>query len=61
MDIIKIELIIRAVKEYRKIYPCGIKRDLFECFTQLGNNVFFWFNTEDDSTHLLKAEIDKSL
>lgn len=61
MNLIKIELIIRAVIEYRKIYPCGNKKDLFECFTQMENDLFFWFNTEDNSTHLLKTRIESKL
>lgn len=61
MNIIKIELIIRAVIEYRRIFPCGNKKNLFECFTQMGNDLFFWFNTEDNSTHLLKKRIESKL
>jgi hypothetical protein len=57
MNYEKIKLINQAIMIYKKIYPCGNKRNLFDCFTQIGNSILFWFNTEDHSTHLLKAKI----
>lgn len=60
MNRVKIKLIIQAFLKYKKIYPCGNKNTLFECFTEIDNNLLFWFNTEDHSTHLLTAEIDHS-
>lgn len=58
MNKVKINLIIQAISKYKKIYPCGNKRNLFDCFTEIDNNLLFWFNTEDHSTHLLTAEIE---
>ena len=53
----KRELIYRALSEYKTIFPCGKNETLDECFTQEGNLLLFWFNTDDDSTHLLADEI----
>jgi hypothetical protein len=54
MNNIKKKLINKAIQKYRKIFPCGNQKDISDCFTQIGNDILFWFNTEDESTHLLK-------
>jgi hypothetical protein len=54
---IREQLIEQAIQRHRKIYPCANRRDFTECFTVTGNRVFFWFNTEDQSTHLVVAEV----
>ncbi|MFP4417009.1 MAG: hypothetical protein ACOC4C_02450 [Fibrobacterota bacterium] len=46
-------LLAEAEAIYEKIYPCGTKQSLKECFTLHDNMVLFWFNTSDSSTHLL--------
>ena len=46
----------RAKEIYKHITPCGSKKDFSECFTKYENKIFFWFDTEDDSTHLLIEE-----
>ncbi len=53
----KIRLLERAVNEYERIYPCGKHKLLNECFTNEGDTLMFWFNTEDQSTHLLVEEL----
>ena len=53
MNELKKRMIRKAVQQYKKIYPCGQKRSFAECFSLLGNNLVFWFNTEDQSTHLI--------
>lgn len=53
----KIRLLEKAVKKYDRIYPCGHHEKLNECFTNEGNTLMFWFNTEDKSTHLLMEEL----
>jgi hypothetical protein len=57
MEVICEDLIEQAVAKYRTIYPCGLKKSLAECFTLQNNRVVFWFNTEDQSTHMLMREL----
>lgn len=41
------------------ILPCGPKKDLKECFTSFGSNLFFWFNTsKDNSTRMLRSNLE---
>jgi hypothetical protein len=53
MNELKRKMIRKALRQYRRIYPCGSKRTFSECFTQVDDGLVFWFNTEDRSTHLL--------
>jgi hypothetical protein len=50
-------LIQQAIDKHEKIYPCGSVTQLGDCFTMTGDKLFFWYNTEDDSTHLLMEEV----
>jgi hypothetical protein len=50
-------LIERAKETYQDIYPCSTKSSLEECFTMFGQKCLFWFNTADNSTHMIAAEI----
>jgi hypothetical protein len=60
MNELKNRLISKAQEIFIKIYPCGGKRDLTDCFTVIGNKLVFWFNTEDQSTHLLSLLFDRN-
>jgi len=46
-------MIDEALKRHRKIYPCSDKTDLRQCFTRDEKHYLFWFNTEDNSTHVI--------
>lgn len=47
------KIIKKAVNKYKRIFPCGGKRRFSECFTrESDNSLYFWFNTEDHSTHV---------
>ena len=59
MHELKTRLISQAQQTFQTIYPCGNKVELFDCFTQMGNLLVFWFNTEDHSTHLLTLPIEE--
>lgn len=50
-------MISKAVAQYTDIYPVVTKHDLGECFTTEGNMLVFWFNTADESTHVLTTRI----
>ncbi len=57
MDERKKQLIKKAKKLFGKIYPCVNKSSLDECFTKVaGDALILWFNTEDQSTHMLASE-----
>lgn len=51
------KLIQRAIEQYNHIYPCSNRTDLSDCFTVYGGKTVFWFNTEDDSTHVLFEDV----
>jgi hypothetical protein len=59
MNKTKQRLIKKAKKTYKQIYPCGARSSLSDCFTAIddGRKVVFWFNTEDESTHVLVDEV----
>lgn len=56
MNDIKLTMIEKARQNYSRIFPCGLKADLAECFTVEANRIFFWFNTEDETTHVLSMD-----
>lgn len=45
-------LIKKALKKYKKISPVGGRKSFHECFTRSKNRLYFWFDTEDRSTHI---------
>lgn len=57
MNELKYTMISKAVAMYTDIYPVMTKSDLAECFTTEGNMLVFWFNTADESTHVLTTTL----
>jgi hypothetical protein len=57
MNEIKKTLINRAKMQFKLIFPCSPKKSLRECFTIEENLMIFWFNTEDDTTHILTQNL----
>ena len=53
MNEIKQTLINRAKKQFKQIYPCSTKKGFKECFTVEDDQIIFWFNTEDETTHII--------
>ena len=53
----KERLIRRAVETHERIMPCSNRTELGECFSTLEDKLIFWFNTEDNSTHVLIEEV----
>lgn len=51
------KLVQKAKDIYKNITPCGTKTSFDDCFTIYGDKIFFWFDTEDESTHLLIDEV----
>ena len=58
MNTLKKTMIKKAKSRFKKILPCGRRRSLKQCFTVEKDKVFFWFNTEDESTHLMVERLD---
>jgi len=57
MDDIQLRLIEKAIAKYKKIFPCGGTIQLEDCFTIDENKLFFWFNTEDNNTHVIEEKL----
>jgi hypothetical protein len=57
MNHYKKELIASARRVHKKIFPCGDRETVEDGFTIEGKFLLFWFNTEDNSTHLLSREL----
>jgi hypothetical protein len=49
-------LIRTAQKMHQKIFPCAPRNSFEECFTREHDQVFFWYNTPDRSTHIISAD-----
>jgi hypothetical protein len=54
----KANLIDHAVNMYGTVTPCGTTSSLDECFTVWDDSLIFWFNTNDNNTHVLLAKIE---
>ncbi len=57
MNELKLNMIRKAREAYADIFPCTTKGNLEECFTLEGNQVFFWFNTPDKTTHMMMSDV----
>lgn len=53
------KLIARALGKHERIFPCAQKQCMTDCFTEIGDQLFFWFNTEDNSTHVITENISE--
>ncbi len=53
---VKKNMIREAKKLHSKIFPCGTKENLEECFTITEDAILFWYNTRDKDTHVVMAE-----
>jgi hypothetical protein len=49
-------LIQKASEMHSRISPCPPRQDFEHCFTRDSGKVYFWFNTEDKSTHVVMAD-----
>jgi hypothetical protein len=58
MQSIREILIQQAQQQYHDIYPCGRKQSFGDCFTLCNDRLIFWFNTQDNSSHVLACSLD---
>lgn len=61
MSELELQMIKIATMKHDKIYPCSHRQHLSDCFTRFENQVFFWYNTEDQSTHVITATDTKKV
>jgi hypothetical protein len=57
MNELKQKMILRAKKQYKQIHPCTSKKSFRDCFTVEKDRMIFWFNTADETTHILMQEL----
>jgi hypothetical protein len=60
MELVKLRLMKKALRKYKRIYPCAKSRKFRNCFTRDGNVMYFWFVTDDKSTHLVSEKLPQS-
>ena len=53
----KMKMIRKAKRQYDRIFPCSAKKNLRDCFTVEEGQILFWFNTTDESTHVLTQDL----
>jgi len=52
MNELKKKMVQNAEAKFNEISPCFPLTELNDCFFVEGNTIYFWFNTQDNSTHL---------
>lgn len=52
-------MFVKAVKKYGKIKVCGDSSSHYDNFTVHNDEVTFWFNEENNSTHIMVEKIDE--
>jgi hypothetical protein len=52
------KLLKKAIDMHSKIYPCSYHKEFKYCFTKENNKLYFWYNTEDNSTHVIAEDIN---
>jgi hypothetical protein len=57
MNDLEKKLMNKASKMHDKIFPCASDKDFKHCFSRENNRLYFWYNTEDKSTHVIAADI----
>jgi hypothetical protein len=58
MNEIMEKMIQDAKTQYGPICLLPHRATFSECFTWSNNKLFFWFNTEDHSTHLIAEKVE---
>jgi hypothetical protein len=60
-DLVRITqtLVKKAKEKYGDIFPCVNKNDFSECLTEEIGSIILWFNTSDNSTHVLRHKLSK--
>lgn len=59
MKLVKKRLLEKAVRKYKRIYPCAKSKRFRNCYTQNDDVMYFWFVTEDKSTHIVSEKLSQ--
>jgi len=57
MEQLKEKLIKKAKQSHKSIFPVGEKKSFEDCFQQYDNKMAFWYNTEDQNTHVVIGDV----
>lgn len=57
MALLKEKLFNEAIEKHTIIEPCPKCGSWQNSFTIINQKLFFWFNTEDHSTHVVSCEL----
>jgi hypothetical protein len=57
MTELEAKLMSQANAIHDKIFPCASRKEFDYCFTRENDQLFFWYNTEDQSTHMIAADM----
>jgi hypothetical protein len=57
MNELEAKLLRQANAIHDKIFPCASRKEFKYCFTRENDQLFFWYNTEDQSTHVIAADM----
>lgn len=57
MNELKNIMIRKAYEMYKGVYPVKSHDKLSDCFTIEENMIMFWFNTPDQSTHVITEKM----
>lgn len=57
IDRLKMMLMERAKRRYKRIFPCAKSRKFENCFTRHRKTLYFWFDTKDRNTHVVYEKL----
>ncbi len=57
MSPVQVEMIKEARRRHKEIFPLTKKPSFPECFTEYNEVLFFWYNSNDNSTHLVHSDM----
>ena len=56
-----VKLIEKAKRKFGSIYPCCHTQRWIDCFSVYNGKLYFWFNADDHSTHVVMDETSVNL
>jgi hypothetical protein len=57
MDAVRQEMVKIATEKFGSIHAVNNRESLEECFSEEEGMLIFWFNTEDNSTHIVTRAV----
>jgi hypothetical protein len=57
MTTLEAKLMDQATAIHDKIFPCSATKEFEQCFTRDEGKLCFWYNTRDQSTHMVVADL----